>query len=251
MNPGNDPSSPAGELGLTSHLRELRSRLIKSLVSLVPGFVLAYSLASPILDFLARPLREALPEGSRLVATALPETFIVHLKIGFWGGVFLSSPIWLYQFWAFVSPGLYGREKRCLRRLSFFGAILMFSGAAFAYGLIMPIVFQFFISVAGDDITLLPTIRQYLSLVITLMAAFGLCFQLPLVLLFLSSLGLVDAAKLRHFRRYAIVLSFVVGAALTPPDVVSQVLLALPLLALYELSIFLISRRKAAQDDGP
>lgn len=249
MSPENDQNSSTGELGLSGHLRELRSRLIKSLMSLAPAFVLAYSLAGPILDFLARPLREALPEGSRLVATALPETFIVHLKIGFWGGVFLSSPIWLYQFWAFVSPGLYGREKRNLRRLSFFGAILMFSGAAFAYGLIMPIVFQFFISVAGDDITLLPAVSQYLSLTIALMAAFGLCFQLPLVLLFLSSLGLVDAVKLRQFRRYAIVLSFVAGAALTPPDVISQILLALPLLGLYELSIFLISRRTAAQGD--
>ena len=234
---------PAGGLGLLEHLKELRSRLIKSLLSLVPGFILAYNFAAPILSFLARPLQEALPPGSGLVATALPDTFIVHLKIGIWGGFFMASPFWLYQIWAFVAPGLYGPEKKGLKRLSFFGTLLMAAGAAFAYYGVIPIAFKFFVSVTGAEVTMLPAIKQYLSLIMGLLAAFGLTFQLPLVLLLLASLGLVNGDKLRSFRRYAILIIFILAAVLTPPDVISQIMLALPMLALYELSLFLISRK--------
>lgn len=233
---------PPLETSFINHLREMRSRLIKSLLALLPGFGLAYSQARPILEFLARPLKEALPEGPGLIATALPDTFLVHLKIAFWGSFFLASPFWLYQLWAFMAPGLYGQEKKNLRRLSFFGAILLFSGAAFAYYVVIPIAFQFFVATGQGEVTFLPAIGQYLSLVTGMLAVFGLTFQLPLALLFLASLGLVDAAHLKAFRRYAVLLIFIVAALLTPPDVISQVLLAIPMLALYELSIFLISR---------
>lgn len=238
----------APEAPFISHLREMRSRLIKSLLALAVGFALAYKLARPILDFLARPLKEALPEGPGLIATALPDTFLVHLKIAFWGGFFLASPLWLYQLWAFVAPGLYGREKKGLKRLSFFGTVLLFSGAAFAYYVVIPIAFQFFVALGQGEVTFLPAVRQYLGLVTGMLAAFGLTFQMPLVLMFLASLGLVNAAHLRAFRRYAVLIIFILAAVLTPPDVISQVLLAIPMLVLYELSILLIGRAAGAED---
>jgi sec-independent protein translocase protein TatC len=229
------------------HLSELRSRLIKSLISLIPAFILAYNLAASIMDFLIAPFRAAMPGGQGLIATGLPDTFLIHLKIGFWGGFFLSSPYWLYQLWAFVAPGLYRRERRAVRRLSAMAALLLFGGAAFAYFTVFPLAFRFFVSFNSDDISLLPTISQYLSLVMTMLTAFGLAFQLPLLLMFLAGLGLVDAAKLRSFRRYAVLLIVVLAAVMTPPDVISQILMAIPMIGLYELSIVFIGRGAGRQ----
>ncbi len=245
-----DPTeSPQPGMPLLSHLSELRSRVIKSLLSIVPGFALAYNLAAPIMDFLIRPLKAVLPEGQGLIATALPDTFFVHLKIGLWGGLFLSAPYWLFQLWAFVAPGLYQYERRGALRLSLIALVLLLGGAAFAYYTVFSLAFKFFAGFSSQDIYLLPTIRQYLSLVMTMLLAFGLAFQLPLLLFFLNAVGVVDAAKLRSFRRYAIMLIVVLAAVMTPPDVVSQVLMAVPMLGLYELSIILIEGRARRRVD--
>lgn len=228
---------------LLSHLAELRSRLIKAFLSIIPGFAVAYGLAGQIIELLARPLKAAMPNGPGLIATGLPDTFFVHLKIGLWGGLFISAPYWLYQLWAFVAPGLYQQERKAAMKLSGLSFILLVSGAAFAYFAVFPIAFKFFVGFSTEDISLLPTIRQYLSMVTAMLLAFGGAFQLPLLLLFLNSVGLIDAEKLIRFRSYAIVLIVILAAIMTPPDVISQILMAIPMITLYEISILMIKSR--------
>ncbi|UQZ88368.1 twin-arginine translocase subunit TatC [Deltaproteobacteria bacterium Smac51] len=237
-----DSAAENGSPTLLDHLAELRSRLIRGLLSIIPGFIIAYNLAGPIMELLIRPLKKIMPAGQGLIATGLPDTFIIHLKISLWSGLLISSPYWLHQIWAFVAPGLYRGERRRVARWSLSAALLMLAGAAFAYFTVFPLAFRFFIGFSGEDVAMLPTITQYLSLVMTIMLAFGLAFQLPLVLLFLNRVGLVDAARLRRFRRYAILLIVILAAVMTPPDVVSQILMSLPMIGLYELSIVLMER---------
>jgi sec-independent protein translocase protein TatC len=185
-----------------------------------------------------------MPEGTSLIATGLPETFLVHLKIALWAGVIVSSPFWLWQLWAFVAPGLYQREKKAAARLTAGAVGLLLAGAAFAYWAVLPIGFKFFMSFGGDNITILPVIHEYLSLVMTLLLSFGLAFELPLCLMFLASAGVVDSKRLSRFRPYAVVIIVTLSAFLTPPDVVSQILMSIPMLGLYELSLFLIRRKE-------
>ncbi|MDR2612588.1 MAG: twin-arginine translocase subunit TatC [Deltaproteobacteria bacterium] len=241
-------ASPTGEkeLSFLDHLSELRSRLIRGLVAVIPAVFVAYELSGRILAFLSAPLKALLPPDKGLIATALPETFLIHLKIALWGGVFISAPFWLYQLWAFVAPGLYRSERRAAARLTAAGVALMAAGAAFAYYVVIPAGFSFFLGFGGGEVTVLPAVSGYLSLVMTLMIAFGAAFQLPLLLLFLAAAGLVDSARLSRFRRFAILLIVILAGFLTPPDVISQILMSIPLYLLYELSLFLIRGRERA-----
>ncbi|MDR3153238.1 MAG: twin-arginine translocase subunit TatC [Deltaproteobacteria bacterium] len=239
------------ELTFLDHLTELRSRLIKGLIAVVPAVLIAYEFSGRILGFLSAPLMALLPPGQGLVAMALPDTFLIHMKIALWGGVFVSAPFWLYQLWAFVAPGLYRKEKRAALKLTAAAFLLLTGGAAFAYYVVLPAGFRFFLGFAAGEVTVLPAISGYLSLVMTLLFAFGLAFQLPLLLLFLAATGLVDSGKLSRFRRFAILIIAVLAAFLTPPDVISQIFMAIPLILLYELSLFLIrGREKAAAAAG-
>jgi sec-independent protein translocase protein TatC len=228
--------------GFLGHLRELRGRILKSLMGLALGFAAAFHFSETILAFLVRPLTAVLPAGQRLIYTSLPDGFLVNLKIGLWGGVFLTAPWWLYQVWAFVAPGLYRSERRQVARLAFSAAFLLFLGAAFGYFLVFPLAFKFFVGFSNETLTAMPALGPYFSLAMALLLAFGLVFQMPLVILFLASLGLFEARTLIKGRKYAILIIFIVAAVLTPPDVISQCLMAGPMLVLYELSVKLVAR---------
>ncbi|MDR2945939.1 MAG: twin-arginine translocase subunit TatC [Candidatus Adiutrix sp.] len=229
---------------LFGHLREMRRRLIASLIALAIACLVTYHYADQLLQFLTAPLREILP-GQPLVFIGLQEPFLVKLKIALWGGAVLSSPWWLYQFWAFVGPGLYRAERRQAAFLAGAATALLLVGAAFAYFLVMPLSFRFFLDQGGALLAPMPAVNQYLSLSLTFILAFGLVFQMPLGLVFCGRLGLVDAPMLRRGRRYGVLIIFIVAAVLTPPDAISQCFLAAPMLLLYELSIVLVGKGAA------
>ena len=230
---------PDKKLPLTAHLEELRKRLIYSFLSVGVAFGISYAYIKEIVEILMRPLVRALPAGSSLVFTAVPEAFFTYLKAALLAGVFFSSPFILYQLWAFVSPGLYEREKKYIYPYLFVSTIFFVVGALFCYFIVFPVVFRFFLSFASKDLRPLPAIKEYLTFTIKLLLAFGLLFQWPALILFLSRMGVVSSKTLAKNRKYAILGIFVAAAVLTPPDLVSQILLAGPLLVMYEGSIWM------------
>jgi sec-independent protein translocase protein TatC len=220
-------------------LEELRKRLIYSFVGIGVAFALSYAYIKEIVEILMRPLVKTLPPGSSLVFTAVPEAFFTYFKAALLAGVFFSSPFILYQVWAFVSPGLYQREKKYVLPYLFVSTFFFVLGAGFCYFIVFPTVFRFFLSFATDSIRPMPSIREYLTFTIKLLLAFGLLFQWPALVLFLSRMGVVTSPFLSRNRKYAILLIFVAAAVLTPPDLVSQLLLAGPLIVMYEGSIWM------------
>ncbi len=229
------------ELPLTEHLRELRDCIIKSLVAVSIAAALSYWQIDRILNFIFKPLLRVLPKGQGIIFTAYQEAFFSYLKLALIVGVFLASPIIIFQIWCFVSPGLYSHEKRFARPMIIFSCLAFLSGAAFAYFLVFPKAFAFLASFAGPRLLLVPTLKDYLSFALRLMVIFGLSFQVPVGLAVAARLGIVSAQILRRFRRYAILLAFIIAAIITPtPDVVNQLFLAIPLILLYELSVFLV-----------
>ena len=236
----------------TAHLEELRSRLIKCFVAVVIGFLASYFFKEQIFTILTLPLVKVMKSGDHLIYTNLPEAFFTFLKAAFICGLMVTSPYLIYQFWMFVAPGLYDREKRMLLPILLLSTIFFVGGALFGYFVVFPIGFKFFLSFASDTIRPMPSMKDYLNFSSKLLLAFGLAFELPLVLTFLARLGIVSVALLKKYRKYAILLFFVAAAVLTPPDVVSQVLMALPLMMLYELSIIgarIFGRRAEAAED--
>jgi sec-independent protein translocase protein TatC len=227
------------KLPLSAHLEELRKRLIYAFISIGVAFALSYAFIKPIIGFLMRPLVKVLPQGSSLIFTAVPEAFFTYLKAALLAGVFFSAPFILYQLWAFVSPGLYEREKKYALPYLFVSSVFFLLGAAFCYWIIFPAIFRFFLSFATDAIRPLPAIKEYLTFTIKLLLAFGLLFQWPPLILFLARMGVVSPQTLAKNRKYAILVIFVIAAVLTPPDLVSQILLAGPLMAMYEGSIWI------------
>ena len=229
------------------HLTELRSRLVKSIIYLFIFFIVSYFFAENIYNFLISPYAEAVKNDDidrRMIFTALHETFITYLKVAFFTAIFLSSPIILTQIWKFIAPGLYKNEKKALLPYLIATPILFLLGAMLVYFLIMPLAIKFFLSFESTGLnTNLPIqleakVNEYLSLVMKLIFAFGLSFQLPVVLSLLARVGIVDSQFLRERREYVVVIIFTAAAILTPPDPVTQIGLAIPLLILYELSIF-------------
>lgn len=204
------------------------------------AFSISYAFIKQIVEILMHPLLQALPPGSSLIFTNVPEAFFTYLKAALLAGVFFSSPFILYQIWAFVSPGLYEREKKYVLPYIFVSSFFFIVGAAFCYFVVFPIIFRFFLSFASEFIRPLPAIREYLSFTIKLLLAFGLLFQWPPMILFLARMGVVSPKTLSQNRKYAILVIFVVAAVLTPPDLVSQLLLAGPLLLMYEISIWMV-----------
>ena len=237
---------PDKKLPLSAHLEELRKRILYALISVGIAFGLSYFFIRQIIDFLMRPLVKTLPQGSTLIFTAVPEAFFTFLKAALLSGVFFSAPFILYQLWAFVSPGLYAREKKYALPYLFVSSAFFLLGAAFCYFVVFPAVFRFFLSFATDSIRPLPAIKEYLTFTIKLLLAFGLLFQWPPLILFLSRMGVVSPETLAKNRKYAILVIFVIAAVVTPPDLVSQILLAGPLMAMYEGSIWMakIFRKK-------
>jgi len=240
------------EMGLLDHLNDLRKRLCRSALAVLVGFLACYAFAEDIFNFLLVPLRPYLPKGSGLIFTSPPEAFFTYMLAAAVAGLFLVSPYVFYQLWLFVAPGLYEHERKWIIPIALCSAVFFLCGAAFAYFVVFPYAFQFFMSYARDIIQAQLKMEEYLSFTLKLLVAFGIAFELPLFVFFLSRLGMVTAKGLRKFRQYAILIIFIAAAILTPPDVVSQLAMAAPLLLLYELSIwvahFFSTKREAADE---
>jgi len=221
----------------TAHLEELRQRLIVCFVAIGIGFVLAYGFKEKLFQILTRPLISVMQAGDNMIFTGLPEAFFTYLKVAFLTGIMLAAPVIIYQFWMFVAPGLYHKEKRLLVPIVLLSSVFFIGGALFGYFIVFPFGFKFFLGFATNSIRPLPSMKEYLAFAAKLLLAFGLVFELPLVVTFLAKLGLVSVDFLKQNRKYALLLFFVFAAILTPPDVVTQIMMALPLMLLYEISI--------------
>ncbi len=240
------------EQSFISHLVELRERLLKSVAAVLVVLVALLPFANKLYGWLALPLIQRLPQGGTMIATEVASPFLTPLKLAFFVAVVIAIPVVLYQLWAFVAPGLYRNEKRLAMPILVSSVMLFYIGCAFAYFLVLPAVFTFMTAIAPDGVAVMPDIGRYLDFVLALFLAFGLCFEVPVVLVILVALGVVTPAQLADSRRYAIVGSFVIAAVLTPPDVFSQLMLAIPMCLLYELGI--LSARtlaRSADTDAP
>lgn len=230
-----------------SHLVELRDRLIRILIGLVLTFVVLFPFADEIYTLLAQPLLASLPSGGQMIATEVTTPFFVPMKMAMLAAFVMSLPHTLYQVWAFVSPGLYAHERRFIMPLVVASTLLFLAGMAFAYFLVFPVVFGFITGYAPEGVAVMTDIGRYLDFVITLFLAFGLAFEVPIAVIVMVGAGLVQISTLKEVRSYVIVGAFVLGAIFTPPDVVSQFMLAVPLWLLYEAGILLagfIEKRK-------
>src|SRR5262252_10814546 len=238
-----------------SHLIELRSRLLRSIVAVVVVLVALFPWAKDIYAVLARPLLKALPEGSTMIATDVTGTFLVPLKVTLMTAFLIALPYVLYQMWAFVAPGLYQHEKRLALPVIVSSMVFFALGMSFAYFIVFPIAFGFFAGYAPVGVQMMTDIDKYLSFVLTMFIAFGITFEVPVVVVVLVRLGVVELKKLQSIRGYVIVGAFIVGAIFTPPDVLSQVMLAVPLWLLYELGLLVarfvtVSRREAGAEQS-
>jgi len=226
-----------GKLPFTGHLDELRKRLIYCFIAIGIGFVASYAFKDKLFSILVNPLVSVMETGDTLIFTGLPEAFFTYLKVALLSGIMLSAPVIIYQFWMFVAPGLYEKERRILIPIVFLSTLFFIGGSLFGYFIVFPWGFKFFLGFATETIRPLPSMKEYLSFSAKLLIAFGLVFELPLVLTFLARLGVVSVDFLKKNRKYALLLFFAGAAILTPPDVVTQVMMALPLMVLYEISI--------------
>ncbi|MGD2126032.1 MAG: twin-arginine translocase subunit TatC [Desulfobacteraceae bacterium] len=235
-----------------SHLEELRKRLIACAIAVGIGFGISYAFSERLFLILVSPLKANMPAGDRLIFTNLPEMFFTYIKTAFIAGVLLSAPLLFYEIWMFVAPGLYQKEKRYVIPFVLFSTILFVGGALFGYFIVFPFGFRFFLGFANEYIQALPSVKQYFSFAIKLLLAFGIVFELPVVAFFLARIGVLNADLLRKKRKYAMLLTFVLAAILTPPDVITQCMMAGPLIVLYEISIFVAKvaeRKKGAEDE--
>ncbi|MGE5130238.1 MAG: twin-arginine translocase subunit TatC [Sphingomonadaceae bacterium] len=236
-----------------SHLIELRQRLVRAVFAVLAVFVVLFIWpgSGPIYDWLAQPLMRALPEGAKMIATGVVTPFLVPMKVTAMVALFIALPYVLYQVWAFVAPGLYEHERKLALPLIIGSTVLFFMGVAFCYYFVFVRVFHFIHQFAPKSITPAPDIEAYFSFVITMFIAFGLTFEIPIFVIILVRMGIVDVDKLRDARPYVIVGAFVVAAVVTPPDVISQVMLAVPMCLLYEAGLFfarfVAARAKEAQ----
>ena len=244
-------------VSFVGHLSELRSRLIKSFLFLLLAFIVSYYFSKEIYEFLVKPYADAVIQSNldrRLIFTALHEAFITYLKVAFFASFFITSPIFLTQIWKFVAPGLYKNEKKALLPYLIATPILFIFGGMLVYYLIMPLAIKFFLSfessadVGTIAIQLEAKVNEYLSLIMKLIFAFGLSFQLPVILSLLARIGVIDSEYLKTRRKYVVVIIFAVAAILTPPDPITQIGLAFPLLILYELSILTVKIIEKKED---
>lgn len=245
------------QMPLVAHLTELRSRLMRIVLIWLLIFLGLFYFSQELYTFISEPLRTFLPEGTSMIATDVASPFFVPFKLAMICALFLAMPFVLHQFWGFIAPGLYKHEKRIALPLLASSILLFYTGMAFAYYAVFPLVFGFFTSVAPEGVTVMTDISSYLDFVMTLFLAFGLSFEIPVATVLLVLAGAVNVAKLRQIRPYVIVGCFVIGMVLTPPDLISQTMLAVPMWLLYEIGILFgsmlkpVNREPETEDDSP
>ncbi|MBT7259404.1 MAG: twin-arginine translocase subunit TatC, partial [Porticoccaceae bacterium] len=220
-----------------AHLIEFRDRVLRIFISILVIFAGLFSFSQDLYLYVSEPIREFLPESSTMIATEVASPFLTPFKLTLVLSMFAAMPYILYQIWAFVAPGLYQREKKIVLPLFFSSVFLFYGGMAFAYYVVFPLVFMFFTSIAPEGISVMPDIRSYLDFVLKLFFAFGLSFEIPIAVVILSWMGVVEPDNLAKKRPYVFVLCFVLGMLLTPPDIISQTLLAIPMWLLFEIGI--------------
>ena len=241
------------KLPLTSHLEELRKRLIISLIATGIGFCICYGFSEQIFLLLSAPLIKAMPEGSSFIFTGVTEAFFTYMKLAFFAGVFVASPVIIYQIWAFVAPGLYEKERRSILPFVFLAVLFFMGGTAFAYFIVFPSAFKFFLTYNTQYVKIMPSIGEYLSFSCIFLLAFGAVFEMPVFIICLARLGIITHKQLQKYRKIVIIGIFIAAAILTPtPDAVNQLLMAVPMLILYELSIIAVrffEKKKETQLD--
>jgi sec-independent protein translocase protein TatC len=244
-------TDPNTEMPLVAHLTELRSRLLRCVIAIFIVFAGLFYFAQDIYTFVSAPLRAYLPEGATMIATGVASPFLTPFKLTAWCSLFLAVPIILYQVWGFIAPGLYKHEKRVALPLLVSSIFLFYGGMAFAYFLVFPLMFHFFASVTPDGVAMMTDINEYLDFVLTLFFAFGVAFEIPVATFLVLWVGIVDIDTLRKSRPYVIVGCFVVGMVLTPPDIFSQTLLAVPMWLLFEVGVFFggLVRKRSDHED--
>ena len=234
---------------LKPHIADLRKRLVISSITVVIMFFACFSFYEPILEWMMAPVKHALPAGTSMIAVEIQETFFTAMKVAFFGGFIISLPVIFWQLWLFLAPGLYDHEKKLVVPFVFFATLMFLLGASFAYYIVVPIGFDFLIAFGNSVVSVLPSIGKYVGFFTKLMIGFGIAFELPVITFFLAKIGIVNDQMLKDFFRYAVVLIFIISAILTPPDVISQVLMAAPLLILYGVSIYIAKVFNPAQKE--
>ncbi|RTE64245.1 twin-arginine translocase subunit TatC [Amphritea opalescens] len=244
-----DPNQPDDEQPIVSHLVELRSRLMRALLAILILFLCLFYFANNLYEIVSEPLTALLPAGTSMIATDVTSPFFAPFKLTLVLSLFLAMPVILHQVWGFISPGLYKHEKRLAVPLLASSIVLFYSGIAFAYFVVFPLIFGFFTSVGPENVAVMTDISSYLNFVLKIFFAFGVVFEIPIATLLLVWSGITDVQSLRAKRAYVIVGCFVLGMLLTPPDVISQTLLAVPMWLLFELGIILavIVKRKSPE----
>ena len=234
---------------LKPHIADLRKRLTISTITVVVMFFACFSFYEPILEWMMAPVKHALPAGTSMIAVEIQETFFTAMKVAFFAGFIISLPVIFWQLWLFLAPGLYDHEKKLVVPFVFFATLMFLLGASFAYYIVVPIGFDFLIAFGNSVVSVLPSIGKYVGFFTKLLIGFGIAFELPVITFFLAKIGLVNDQMLKDFFRYAVVLIFIISAILTPPDVISQVLMAAPLLILYGVSIYIAKVFNPAQKE--
>lgn len=225
------------QLPLVAHLTELRNRLLFCVLAILIIFAGLFSFANEIYSYVAAPLQQLLPSGASMIATDVASPFLTPFKLALVAAVFLAMPIILHQLWSFISPGMYSNEKRIAAPLLFSSIVLFYAGIAFAYFVVFPLIFGFFTAIGPENVTIMTDINRYLDFVLKLFFAFGFAFEIPIAIVLLCWTGAMDARKLAEKRPYIIVACFVIGMLLTPPDIISQALLAVPMWLLFEIGL--------------
>jgi sec-independent protein translocase protein TatC len=242
-----------GKLPFTEHLEELRKRLVISAIAVGIGFLVSYGFAEQLYMLLAQPAKAVMQDDNSFIFTSLTEAFFTYLKLALFSGIVLASPVILYQIWAFVAPGLYRHEKKYALPFVLLSTIFFLTGVLFCFLVVFPIACKFFAGFAESGlIEMKLKMSDYLSFSCKFMLAFGVVFELPIFILFLARMGLITHDQLKHNRKYVLILAFVAAAFLTPPDIVSQILMAVPLIVLYEISIVIakiFGKKREADDD--
>ncbi len=234
-------TAPVKSASLFDHLLELRDRLLRSVLAVLIVFCCLVYFAQDIYQYVAQPLLSVMPEGSQMIATDVASPFFAPFKLTLVLSLFIAMPFVLFQMWSFVAPGLYSNEKRLIAPLMFGSTLLFYSGIAFAYFLVFPVVFAFFTSVAPEGVVIATDISSYLDFILKLFFAFGAAFEIPIAIILMCWTGITTPDSLREKRAYVVVGAFVIGMLLTPPDIISQTMLAVPMLILFEVGIIIAS----------